>query len=229
MAWLESHTGILRQIPTLQLAADLQLSPVAAVGHLHVLWHAALEQQEDGDLSAWPDAMIAHAAAYPGEPSAFVAALQARQWLQGKVLHRWLEHAGLFLIRKYSTSNQAKLQQIWKVHGRTYGKKGVKTLPCVAKRKRTVSEQNVIAPSRSPHAAPSQADADTAWIANLRSNPAYQHVNFPVEFGKMDAWFSLGKNRQRKRTRRFVLNWLNKIEPPMALPLGGSRPTKVVL
>lgn len=57
---------------------------------------------------------------------------------------------------------------------------------------------------------------DVEWLESLKGNTAYAHVNFPVELGKMDAWLSLKKNKHRKRTRRFVLNWLNKIEVAMA-------------
>ena len=53
------------------------------------------------------------------------------------------------------------------------------------------------------------------WIEELKKNPAYLHINWIVEFGKMDAWFSKPANQHRKRTQTFVLNWLNKIEAPM--------------
>ena len=77
---------------------------------------------------------------------------------------------------------------------------------------------------------PLRADDDQSWIEDLKKNPAYQHINFAVEFGKMDAWFSLPKNKHRKRTQSFVLNWLNKIEAPMKPQEANSyRPTKVVL
>lgn len=57
---------------------------------------------------------------------------------------------------------------------------------------------------------------DDEWIESLRKNEAYSHVNFAVEFGKMDAWFSSPKGKGRKKTRNFILNWINKIEKPVA-------------
>ncbi|MDH5738689.1 MAG: hypothetical protein OEY77_00020 [Nitrospira sp.] len=51
--------------------------------------------------------------------------------------------------------------------------------------------------------------------SSLGANPAYQHIDLAVENGKMDAWLALSKNKRRKKTRQFVLNWLNKIEQPM--------------
>lgn len=44
----------------------------------------------------------------------------------------------------------------------------------------------------------------------------YTWVNIPVERAKMETWLSLPKNRNRKLTPRFVLNWLNKVEAPLS-------------
>ena len=98
------------------MANVLALPPVAILGHLHALWHAVLEQQEDGDLSSWPDDMIAHAAAYTGDAAAFVRALQEQKFLDGKVVHDWLDYAGRYLKNKYRTSNPKKLKAIYKLH-----------------------------------------------------------------------------------------------------------------
>lgn len=56
---------------------------------------------------------------------------------------------------------------------------------------------------------------DSDWLTGLGQNPAYRHINLTVEIGKMEAWLALPKNQHRKKTRSFVLNWLNKIEAPM--------------
>ena len=53
------------------------------------------------------------------------------------------------------------------------------------------------------------------FIESLKTNPAYDHINLDAELGKMDAWLSLHKGRQK--TKRFVLNWLNKIEKPLPI------------
>lgn len=58
--------------------------------------------------------------------------------------------------------------------------------------------------------------SDDEFLEALKSNPAYSHINFTREIGKMDAWLMLPRNKGRKRTRSFVLNWLNKIEGPMS-------------
>ncbi len=116
MPWIESHTVLLRHRKVLQMACALSVPPVVIVGHLHALWHSVLEQQEDGDLSAWPDAMIAQAAAHTGDSTAFVRALQEQKLLDGKLVHDWLFYAGRYLTNKYRTSNPKKLKAIYKLH-----------------------------------------------------------------------------------------------------------------
>lgn len=116
MAWIESHTVLIRHRKILQLATALSLTPVETVGHMTVFWHAVLEQQEDGNLSSWPDEMIAGAAHYKGDPKLFVSELQSKKWLDGKLLHDWLDYAGRYLTNKYRTANPRKLKAIYRTH-----------------------------------------------------------------------------------------------------------------
>lgn len=112
MAWIESHTVLIRHRKIIELAKDLRLKPVYVLGHLHALWHAALEQQEDGDLSVWSDPFIAESACYDGDAPQFVSLLQKHKWLDGKILHDWWEYAGRYLEAKYKTSNPVKLAKM---------------------------------------------------------------------------------------------------------------------
>lgn len=121
MAWIESHTLILRHRKLISLAKELRLKPVYCLGHLHALWHAAMEQAEDGDLSSWSDEFIAESAGFQGDVTQFVSLLQLHGWLDGKILHDWLDYAGRFLRGKYSTRGREKLVEIWAKHGRVYG------------------------------------------------------------------------------------------------------------
>lgn len=122
--WIESHTVLSRHRKTQDCARSLRIRPVYLVGHLHVLWHTAIEQQEDGILSKWSDDAIASAAQYPGDASKFVSLLHDHAWFDKvKIIHDWLDYAGLFLRRKYGTSESGrqKLVDIWRRHGREYG------------------------------------------------------------------------------------------------------------
>jgi len=121
MPWIESHTVLLRHRKLREFARELRLAPVYAMGHLHSLWHVALEQQEDGDLSSWSDELIAESAAFSGDAPQFVRLLQKHRWLDAKILHDWLDYAGQYLRRKYAKDNRRRLVEIWLKHGRKYG------------------------------------------------------------------------------------------------------------
>lgn len=121
MAWLKSHTVLIRHRKLIMMAKELRLKPVYLLGHFHALWHAALEQAEDGDLSCFPNDLIAELACYEGDAEKFVSLLQTHKWLDGKILHDWLDYAGPFLRTKYKSSNRERLVAIWAKHGRDYG------------------------------------------------------------------------------------------------------------
>lgn len=61
--------------------------------------------------------------------------------------------------------------------------------------------------------------SDEEFVAALRKNPAYKHLDLDREFGKMDAWLLTPKGRRRTKTQKFVVSWLNKAadeQRPMA-------------
>ena len=63
-----------------------------------------------------------------------------------------------------------------------------------------------------------------SFLKSLKDNPAYKHINIDHELGKMDAWLSTRPGRQK--TRRFMVNWLNKIEKPFVVPKKKEGPYK---
>jgi len=98
------------------LAADLGIKRVQAIGHLTALWHAVMEQQEDGNLEDWTEDMISEAAMWEGDANLFLVSLQARRFLDGKVVHDWLDYAWKYLHAKYHSSNKRKLKEIRQIH-----------------------------------------------------------------------------------------------------------------
>ena len=60
--------------------------------------------------------------------------------------------------------------------------------------------------------------SDAEFIESLKTNPAYGHINLADELGKMDAWLSTKPGRQK--TRKFIVNWINKIDKPLAITGG---------
>jgi hypothetical protein len=61
--------------------------------------------------------------------------------------------------------------------------------------------------------------SEAEWLATIKANKAYSHIDIDAELDKMDAWLSTRPSRQK--TRRFVVNWLNKIDKPMGGKHGG--------
>jgi hypothetical protein len=57
--------------------------------------------------------------------------------------------------------------------------------------------------------------SDIDFITSLKTNTSYKHINIDIELGKMDAWISARPGRQK--TRRFIVNWLNKIDKPIVI------------
>lgn len=66
----------------------------------------------------------------------------------------------------------------------------------------------------------SRVQSEAEWMESLKRNVAYKHVDFANEWGKMDAW--LATRPHRKKTKRFVVDWLNRIEPPLTRGNGGA-------
>lgn len=60
---------------------------------------------------------------------------------------------------------------------------------------------------------------DDEWLKALPTDPAYKHIDLPHELAKMDSWLSI--NTHRQKTRRFIVNWLNKIPKPVEVTTNG--------
>jgi len=70
----------------------------------------------------------------------------------------------------------------------------------------------LVQPKAKKPAQPTTKLDDGAWLAQLCTAPAYQGIDVMKEWEKAKMWCS-ANNRQP--TRRFFINWLNKIERPM--------------
>jgi len=75
-------------------------------------------------------------------------------------------------------------------------------------------------------ARPKHSLSDDDFLASLRENPAYDHVDLKIEMAKMDVWLQTPSGKRRKgKTRAFILNWLNRIERPIkAQPRASQTP-----
>ncbi len=59
--------------------------------------------------------------------------------------------------------------------------------------------------------------ADEEYIAKLQKNPAYSHIDFFIEYNKASAWCDINN---RKLSRRFFLNWINRVDRPVNINSG---------
>lgn len=53
------------------------------------------------------------------------------------------------------------------------------------------------------------------WLTEIQQSPAYSHIVWKTELEKMRLWLKDRPGRQL--TKKFVLNWVNKIETPISL------------
>ena len=117
MPWLESHTEIIRHRKTISTAAQLNIKPVHLVGHLHALWHTALEQQPDGDLSKWTPEFIAQSAMWDGDHGQFEDSLRQNGWIdETGLIHGWLQYVGRYLKSSRYKRQPEEWQRIIELH-----------------------------------------------------------------------------------------------------------------
>ena len=56
---------------------------------------------------------------------------------------------------------------------------------------------------------------DSVFFEKLRKNPAYKGIDIDRELSRMDGWLSTPAGTGRKKTKRFIVNWLNRIDVPL--------------
>ena len=140
MAWVEFHASRIKKLLKFRdFRKALNWSANEALGFLGSFWGEIIELREDGDITGWNPEYLADLTDAKVDPERLWKALE-NGWidkgLNGKVLvHDWLDAAGLFLMRKYSTNNKEELARIWALYGRVYG-----TSERIANEKRTNSE-----------------------------------------------------------------------------------------
>ncbi len=57
--------------------------------------------------------------------------------------------------------------------------------------------------------------SDEDFIKSLKTKEVYRGIDIDRELDKMDAWLLVHPGRQK--TRRFIINWLNKIDKPIEI------------
>lgn len=123
--WLEVEVRLRHHPKLIATAEELGICAPHLLGHLVFLWTGVLENAEDGDLWRGDEEatlrFIRILSGWTGDIQAFVDALKKEGWLDGWLIHDWLDHVGRLLIKRYKTSNRKRLVYIWEKHGRVYG------------------------------------------------------------------------------------------------------------
>jgi len=65
---------------------------------------------------------------------------------------------------------------------------------------------------------------DQEFLEHLKTSPAYEGIDIDQELARMDAWLLTPKGRRRKKTRQFVVNWLNRCDKPIGASNGTHKP-----
>jgi hypothetical protein len=95
---------------TLDLASRLNVSRVAVIGHLELLWAFTGKQSPQGNIGKWPDGAIARACDWMGPATVFIEALVASGFLDHSDEHRltvhdWSVHAQSWVRAKLKRDN----------------------------------------------------------------------------------------------------------------------------
>ncbi|MAG35318.1 MAG: hypothetical protein CL878_03590 [Dehalococcoidia bacterium] len=122
MTWIKSHLNLRTHPKGRKLARLLDISHAAAVGHLHFLWHWAIQFADSGDLSRLDVVDIAEAAGWEGDPEALITALLdcgghgqsgfLDRLPSGQlVIHDWLDYAGRLVERRRKDAGRKRVER----------------------------------------------------------------------------------------------------------------------
>lgn len=97
MSWIQAHQELGSHYKTKRLARTLDITVPQAVGHVMLLWWWCVDYAPDGNLEGFDHVEIAEAAQWPGDPEAFVEALQGcgrigPGFLDGLKINDWAEY-----------------------------------------------------------------------------------------------------------------------------------------
>ena len=110
--WIKLYNNIWDHKKTFLLADKLKISEIYAAAHLIKLWTWAIDNAQDGDLTDFPNNLIAKAISWTKNPDSFVDACIESGWLDRTsddhlVIHDWNDYSdSLVRRRKYDTDRK---------------------------------------------------------------------------------------------------------------------------
>lgn len=124
MTYIEAHSELRDHPKTKLLKRVLGTSIAAVVGHLQCLWWWVMDYAPSGDLTGYPNAVIANAAEWEGDPDAFVNALLGCSVRQGGagflefteggrlVVHDWHDYGGKLICRRWVDAYRKRVKRL---------------------------------------------------------------------------------------------------------------------
>lgn len=121
MAWIELHQSLWTHRKTLILAGLLDIDETYAGAHIARLWTWALDNAPEGDITGLPGKVLAFAAGWRGDPTAFINALVDAGWIDAPddgptMLHDWEEYAGRLIEKRRTDADRLRR---WRATQRT--------------------------------------------------------------------------------------------------------------
>lgn len=111
-AYIESHSTVIGHWKTKRLARSLGICRAQAIGHLHALWHWAVDYAPDGDTSRHPPDVIADAALWEGDPYRFVEAMIDSEFFDPPGdIHDWFEGAGKLVLARRKDAERKRISR----------------------------------------------------------------------------------------------------------------------
>lgn len=218
--WIESHQDLRSNPKTRRAARQLGTTVPALMGHLHCLWHWALDHAEDGDVAPFDAEDLADAAGWEGEAEAFVTALI--DCGPGEKAG-FLEPDGVIGDPEHGKRSPLALHDWWEYAGKLIAKRRRD-----AARKARGRAKDVPPPPEEPpedvHGTSDGQDADGS--ADIRVTA---HVPNPTEPNPTEPTEPKGESGSRGKPRspratRLPDGWRPEPEPELVEALGGQQP-----
>jgi hypothetical protein len=123
--WLAISVDLVFHPKLICAAMDLDVDEAHMLGILTRMWLMAFKYAKDGELWRGDDEatyrFVCVITGYKGDAKRLVEVLRRNRWLDGWLIHDWLDYVGAFLIRSFKTSRRSWLVATWMKHGMTYG------------------------------------------------------------------------------------------------------------
>jgi hypothetical protein len=125
-----------------------------------------------------------------------------------ELLRTLIDDSKLFLKNKTHFYSKSALKRLHRINEKREIARASANSRWNADAKPTHSKRNASKVKKSKEKKSSIKLTDAEFLEALKTNPVYKDIKIDVELGKMDGW--LKANPYRKKTRRFIVNWLNR-------------------